>query len=90
MQININEFKYALPADRIAAYPLDIRDRSKLLVYDRGEVMHKQFYSIADYLPANSLLFFNDTKVIPARMHFQKLFVSHHSTNLIVQFQLQR
>lgn len=72
MQININEFKYSLPADRIAAYPLDIRDQSKLLVYDHGEVMHKQFYSIADYLPANSLLFFNDTKVIPARMHFQK------------------
>lgn len=72
MQLNINEFTYPLPAGRIAAYPLDHRDQSRLLVYDSGEIMHKHFHSIADYLPANGLLFFNDTKVIPARLHFQK------------------
>lgn len=72
MQLNINEFTYILPPDRIASYPLDIRDQSKLLIYDTGEITHRQFNSIADHLPANSLLFFNDTKVIPARLHFQK------------------
>ena len=72
MQLNINEFTYPLPAERIAAYPLDNRDQSKLLVYESGKIMHKQFHSIAACVPTNSLLFFNDTKVIPARLHFQK------------------
>jgi S-adenosylmethionine:tRNA ribosyltransferase-isomerase len=71
-ELNINDFTYDLPADRIALYPLDKRDQSKLLVYHKGEIMHEQFRSLADFLPASTMLFFNDTKVIPARLHFAK------------------
>jgi S-adenosylmethionine:tRNA ribosyltransferase-isomerase len=70
--LNIDEYTYTLPADRIAAYPLDKRDQSKLLIYKSGTIIHEQFASLADHLPPESLLFFNDTKVIPARLHFQK------------------
>lgn len=74
MSSNLNEYIYSLPADRIAAYPLNERDASKLLVYDSNSrnIKHGQFASIADHLPEDSLLVFNDTKVIPARLHFQK------------------
>ncbi|SKC86990.1 S-adenosylmethionine:tRNA ribosyltransferase-isomerase [Ohtaekwangia koreensis] len=71
-ELNINDFTYDLPADRIALYPLDKRDQSKLLVYRKGKVMHEQFRSLVDFLPASTMLFFNDTKVIPARLHFAK------------------
>lgn len=74
MNISRNEYTYELPLDRIAAYPLDQRDHSRLLVYHggSGEIKHEQFTSLVEHLPANSLLMFNDTKVIPARLHFQK------------------
>jgi S-adenosylmethionine:tRNA ribosyltransferase-isomerase len=74
MRITLNEYTYPLPADRIAAYPLNERDQSKLLIYDSNSrnIKHEQFASLADHLPENSLLIFNDTKVIPARLHFQK------------------
>ena len=71
-ELNINDFTYELPAGRIALYPLDQRDQSKLLVYQKGSIAHKQFSSLADFLPHNATLFFNDTKVIPARLHFTK------------------
>lgn len=70
--LNIRDYTYDLPADRIALFPLEKRDDSKLLVYDRGVIAHSRFHSLADHLPSNSLLFFNDTRVIPARLHFQK------------------
>lgn len=70
--ININNFTYNLPSDKIAAYPLGNRDESKLLVYQQGKIHHAAFKSLVDFLPDNSFLFFNDTKVIPARIHFQK------------------
>jgi len=72
--MTLNEYTYPLPADRIAAYPLHERDQSKLLVYDSNsrKIKHEQFASLCDHLPENSLLVFNDTKVIPARLHFQK------------------
>lgn len=70
--INIHDYTYTLPAERIAAQPLQQRDESKLLVYRQGSVEHHTFKNLADFLPAESFLFFNDTKVIPARLHFQK------------------
>ena len=71
-QADLREYQYLLPADRIALYPLPERDQSKLLVYQNGKIIHSHFYEIDTYLPANSILFFNDTKVIPARLRFQK------------------
>ena len=69
---NINDYVYDLPDDRIALYPLAERDKSKLLVYRNGAIQHHIFKNLVDFLPENSFLFFNDTKVIPARMHFKK------------------
>lgn len=70
--ININDYRYDLPDDRIALYPLAERDRSKLLIYRGGELHHSVFNKVVDFLPDNSFMFFNDTKVIPARIHFTK------------------
>jgi S-adenosylmethionine:tRNA ribosyltransferase-isomerase len=70
--LNIQDFKYDLPSERIARYPLSNRDESKLLVYEHGQISHTEFCTIPDLLPKNSFLFFNDTKVIPARLKFQK------------------
>jgi S-adenosylmethionine:tRNA ribosyltransferase-isomerase len=70
--LNINDFTYDLPHDRIAAYPLPQRDESRLLVYNHGKVTHSQFNKLTDHLPSGAFLFFNDTKVIPARLHFKK------------------
>ncbi len=66
------DFAYDLPDERIAKYPLAERDQSKLLVWKNGEIRDEQFCNLAHFLPANSLLVFNNTKVIRARMHFQK------------------
>jgi S-adenosylmethionine:tRNA ribosyltransferase-isomerase len=71
-KIDIDEYTYELPPDRIALFPLEQRDQSKLLVYSNGEITHRQFRSLPELLPENALLFFNDTKVIPARIIFQK------------------
>jgi S-adenosylmethionine:tRNA ribosyltransferase-isomerase len=70
--INIQEYTYDLPDDRIAYHPLANRDESKLLVYRSGKIEHQVFKNLADVVPGNSLLVLNDTKVIPARLHFQK------------------
>ena len=70
--ININDYTYALPTDRIALFPLRKRDQSKLLLYNKGEISHHTFGSLPDFIPNDSLIFFNDTKVIPARLRFKK------------------
>ena len=70
--IRISEFNYPLPDERIAKFPLPERDQSKLLLYRHGEVTEDIFTSLPDYLPANSLMIFNNTKVIQARLHFHK------------------
>ncbi len=70
--IHIQDYTYSLPADKIATHPISTRDESKLLVYQKGKIRHAEFKSLVDFLPPNSFLFFNDTKVIPARIHFQK------------------
>ncbi len=70
--IRISAYHYALPEERIARFPLPRRDQSKLLVYRQGEISEKRFSSLPDLLPANSLLVFNNTRVIQARLHFRK------------------
>ena len=70
--IRISEFNYPLPDERIAKFPLPVRGQSKLLLYRHGEVTEDIFTSLPDYLPANSLMIFNNTKVIQARLHFHK------------------
>ena len=73
MNIDVNNFTYELPAERIAIYPLPERDQSKLLFYNSGKIAHHKFVDLPHLLPDQSTLFFNDTKVIPARMIFQKI-----------------
>jgi S-adenosylmethionine:tRNA ribosyltransferase-isomerase len=71
--INISDYTYQLPEERIAKFPLAERDQSKLLVYSKeGAISHRNFKDILSFLPEGSLMVFNDTKVIPARLHFQK------------------
>jgi len=71
-QIAIADFTYHLPADKIALYPLPERDQSKLLIYNDGEIREDIYKNIAAHLPENSLLIFNNTKVIRARILFAK------------------
>ncbi|HLN74082.1 MAG TPA: S-adenosylmethionine:tRNA ribosyltransferase-isomerase [Prolixibacteraceae bacterium] len=70
--ISINNFAYELPDEKIAKYPLTERDESKLLVWKNGHIIDEQFTHLPKHLPANSLLIFNNTKVIRARLHFLK------------------
>ena len=70
--IHISEYNYPLPDERIAKFPLAVRDQSKLLVYRHGEVSEDVFTSLPNYLPKGSLMVFNNTKVIQARLHFRK------------------
>ena len=71
-EIRIEDYNYNLPDERIAKYPVAVRDTSKLLIYNKGDVSHTQFYNIADFLPEGSLMVFNNTRVIQARLHFHK------------------
>ncbi len=71
-RISTSDFAYDLHDERIAKYPLAERDQSKLLVWKNGAIRDEQFRNLANFLPANSLLVFNNTKVIRARMHFLK------------------
>lgn len=70
--INIEAFNYELHQDSIAFEPTKHRDESRLLVYENDTIRHSRYTSIADFLPASSHLFFNDTKVIAARLLFRK------------------
>lgn len=70
--LSIADFTYDLPQNRIARYPLPRRDASRLLVYQAGSIHENTFRNLAEELPADSLLFFNETKVIQARLLFQK------------------
>jgi len=70
--ISISDYAYDLPDEKIAKYPLDERDQSKLLVWKNGQIQDSQFGNLPEFLPSNSLLIFNNTKVIRARLHFQK------------------
>lgn len=70
--IQIQEFNYPLPDGRIAKFPMARRDESKLLIYNKGAVSHNIFKNIVGYLPKGSLMVYNNTKVIQARLHFRK------------------
>lgn len=70
--INVQEFSYVLPLESIAFEPTKQRDSSRLLVYKNGNISHSQYSSLANFLQPNAHLFFNDTKVIAARLLFKK------------------
>lgn len=71
--IYIDEYDYALPDERIAKYPLPKRDSSKLLFYQQGKIHESVFSNITDFVPENTLLVYNNTRVIQARMLFHKI-----------------
>jgi S-adenosylmethionine:tRNA ribosyltransferase-isomerase len=70
--ISIKDFTYGLPDEKIALHPLEERDASKLLIYKKGIIQEGTYKNIHQHLPANSLLVFNNTKVIKARVLFTK------------------
>ena len=70
--ISIEDYDYPLPDERIAKYPLSERDASKLLVLNKDNISSSHFKDIGDFLPKDSLLIFNETKVVRARLQFTK------------------
>ena len=70
--IYIADYNYPLPDERIAKYPLPERDHSKLLVYRDGQVSEDRFYNVGDHIAPGSLLIYNNTRVIQARLEFHK------------------
>lgn len=75
--LSIHDYSYDLPADRIARYPLEQRDASRLLIYNNGIISESHYRDIASLLPENSLLIFNNTRVVAARLLFQKTSGAH-------------
>lgn len=70
--IRIEDFTYELPDSRIAKYPLPQRDSSKLLIYKDGTCSERIFRDLPQELPADAIMVFNDTKVVPARLFFRR------------------
>ncbi len=70
--IKLKDYSYNLPDEKIAKYPLDKRDMSKLLIYNKGQISDDKFYNVDNYIEKDSLLIFNNTKVIQARIKFKK------------------
>ena len=70
--IHIEDYSYPLTDARIAKYPLSERDLSKLLIYREGEISEKHFKNLPDLIRSDTLMVFNDTKVVPARLHFRR------------------
>lgn len=66
--IPLSDFDYSLPDNQIPRFPLEQRDHSRLLVYNKGSMQHHHFYDLPDLLPKDTLLIYNNTKVIPARV----------------------
>lgn len=71
-KVKLSDYQYSLPDERIAKFPLSNRDDSKLLHYEEGEIQNLQFKNLPSLIPSESLLVFNNTKVIPARIFFFK------------------
>ncbi|MEQ8361647.1 MAG: S-adenosylmethionine:tRNA ribosyltransferase-isomerase [Cyclobacteriaceae bacterium] len=71
-EIKSSDYAYHLPDDRIAIHPLEQRDHAKLMLYTQGKISHQHFHELPALLPDNATLFFNDTRVIPARILFRK------------------
>lgn len=72
-EIKISDYTYILPDEKIAKYPLPVRDESKLLILKNRSVSESQFKNIGNFIPDGSLLVINDTKVVPARLIFRKV-----------------
>ena len=72
INLDLDKYTYHLPDERIARFPVEPRDVSKLLVYKQSEIDEDRFYNLVGHLPQESFLVFNNTKVIPARLFFQK------------------
>lgn len=70
--LSIKDFTYELPEEKIARYPVPLRDESKLLVYKGGTIQDDFYFNLDQYLPSETLLVFNNTKVVEARLIFQK------------------
>lgn len=70
--IDLSSYDYDLPESRIAKFPISPRDHARLLVYQSGNICHQRFYELAEHLPEDSLMVFNNTRVIPARLFFQR------------------
>ncbi len=70
--LSISNYNYELPEERIAKFPLPDRDQSNLLIYKQGNISHDLFKNLSDHLPNRSLLVFNNSKVLNARLHFRK------------------
>ncbi|RZS97212.1 S-adenosylmethionine:tRNA ribosyltransferase-isomerase [Cecembia calidifontis] len=71
-EIRLSDYEYNLPDERIAKFPLEKRDHSKLLQFSDGRISHHRFFELPELLPTGSLMAFNNTKVIPARLIFQR------------------
>ena len=71
-RINSSDYLYDLPENNIAKYPLSERDKAKLLVYQEGNMAHKHFADLPMFLKRTDILYFNNTRVLPARIYFQK------------------
>ncbi len=71
-QLAIKDFTYNLPDEKIAKHPLQKRDESKLLVFDKGTIKEDNFFNLDQYISKNSLVIFNNTKVVEARLLFKK------------------
>lgn len=70
--LHIEDYSYPLTEERIAKYPLAERDSSKLLIYKDGTVSETVFKAVSGVVPGSALMVFNDTKVVPARLHFRR------------------
>ena len=88
-EILIEDYNYPLPDERIAKYPLAKRDTSKLLVYRDGQVSEDVFAHVGEYLPTNSLLIYNNTRVIQARLEFYKNAVQEFRSSGVTSEQAQ-
>lgn len=82
--LSISNYTYSLPDDRIAVHPLEKRDDSKLLIYRNGQITEDRYRLLYQHLPENAMLVFNNTKVVEARLHFQK-----HTGSIIEIFCLE-
>jgi len=70
--LNLEDYNYILPKKNIALYPANKRENSKLLVYNPKEIINTEFKNIDNYIPKNSTIYFNDTRVINSRFLFHK------------------
>lgn len=84
-EIQISDYNYELPDERIAKFPKEQRDHSKLLLYQQGEVGEDMFYNLPKHLPKGALMVMNNTRVIQARLHFRKTNEKGENTGALIE-----